>query len=101
MFAFLKNKNNYVMVFDPTETDIDESQFKNEDWSATAYGGFKEEIPPNAPLYRGIGFTMRAFVDSDHAGDRITRIYRTGFLIVLNCAPIYWFSEKQTSIDTS
>ena len=32
MFAFLKNKHNAVMVFDPTEPDINESQFNNEDW---------------------------------------------------------------------
>ena len=31
MFAFRKNKYNAVMVFDPTEPDIDESKLKNED----------------------------------------------------------------------
>ena len=98
MFAFMKNKHNDIMVFDPTETDIDESKFKNEDWSETAYGECKEEIPSNAPRFRGIGFTMRAFVDSDHAGDIITCRYRTGFLIFLNCDPIYWFSNNKNNI---
>ena len=32
MSAFLRNKHNDVMVFDPTEPDIDESNFNNEDW---------------------------------------------------------------------
>ena len=41
IFAFLKNKHNSGMVFDPTEPDIDESQFNNEDWSATDYGECK------------------------------------------------------------
>jgi len=50
---------------------------------------------------RGIGFIMRAFVDADHAGDSITRRSRTGFLIFLNMAPIYWLSKKQTSVETS
>ena len=73
MFAFLKVNHNSVMVFDPTEPDIDQSQFPTQDWSASAYGECKEEIPPkNAPKARGLGFTMRAFVDSDHAGDTIT-----------------------------
>ena len=89
------------MVFDHTEPDLDLSQFPSEDWSATAYGECKEEIPSNIPEPRGIGFTMRAFEDSDHAGDTITRRSRTGFLIFLNSAPIYWFSKKQTSIETS
>ena len=40
-FAFMKNKHNAVMVFDPNEPDIEESQFKNQDWSATDYGECK------------------------------------------------------------
>ena len=101
MFAFLKRKHNGVMVFDPTEPEIDINKFPREDWSATPYGECKEEIPSNAPETRGIAFTMRAFVNSDHAGDIITRQSWTGFLIFLNNAPIYWFSKKQGSCETS
>ena len=94
MFSFLSSHHNAVMVFDHTPPDIDHSAFTDEDWTASAYGECKEEIPSNAPKPRGIGFTMRAFVDSDHAGDTVTRRSRTGFLIFLNGAPIYWFSKK-------
>ena len=44
---------------------------------------------------------MRAFVDSDHAGDSVTRRSRTGFMAFLNSAPIYWYSKKQLGIETS
>ena len=45
---------------------------------------------------------MRAFVDSNHAGDEVTRRSRTGFLVFLNSAPVYWWlSKKQTSCETS
>ena len=44
---------------------------------------------------------MRAFVDSDHAGDLTTRRSRTGYIVFLNSAPIYWFSKQQTSVETS
>ena len=71
VFAFLKRKHNGVIVFDPTEPEIDFNKFPREDWSATPYGECKEEIPSNAPEHRGISFTMRAFVDSDHDGDMI------------------------------
>ena len=101
IFAFLKTRHNAVMVFDPSEPTIDETQFAKEDWSATPYGNCTEDVPSNAPVPRGIGLTMRAFVDSDHAGDLLTRRSRTGFIIMLNCAPIYWFSKKQTSCETS
>ena len=101
MFAFLKARHNAVMVFDPSEPEIDESKFPREDWTATPYRDEKEDLPPNAPVSRGVGFTMRAFVDSDHAGDMITRRSRTGFIIMLNSAPIYWYSKKQGSCETS
>ena len=61
----------------------------------------EEELPANMPEPRGSGFVMRAFVDADHATDSITRKSRTGFLIYLNCALIYWMSRKQTSVETS
>jgi len=101
MFVFLKSKHNGVMVFDPTEPDIDKSCFVREDWSAAAYGECTEELPPNMTEARGVGMTMRAFVDSEHAGDITMRRSRTGFNIFLNSAPIYWFSKKQTSVETS
>ena len=44
---------------------------------------------------------MRLFVDADHASDTVTRRSRSGFLCYLNCAPITWFSKKQTSVETS
>ena len=101
MFAFLKNKHNASMVFDPSEPDIDLQQFVKEDWSAAAYGECKEEVPGNMPQPRGKAFTIRAFVDSDHAGDITTRRSRTGFIIFLNSSPIQWFSKKQTCVETS
>jgi len=101
MFAFLKLKHNGVMVFDPTIPELDVSKFPREDWSAAAYGDCSEETPQNAPMPRGNGMMMRAFVDSDHAGDVTTRRSRTGFMIYLNSSPIYFFSKKQTSVETS
>ena len=101
MFSFLKTKHNGVMVFDPTEPDIDQSQFPTEDWSATPYGPCTEDIPYNAPAPKGIGFTIRAFADSDHAGDSVTRRSRTGFIVFLNSAPIFVYSKKQGSCETS
>ena len=44
---------------------------------------------------------MVAYVDADLAGNFITRRSRTGYLIFLNKAPIYWTSKKQSSIETS
>ena len=91
MFSFLKSKHNAVMVFDPSEPDINLSLFTHEDWTSTAYGDCKEDLSPNSPEPRVLGFTIISFVDSDHAGNCITRRSRTAYLIFLNSAPIYWF----------
>ena len=61
----------------------------------------KEIIPPNAPPGRGAGFIFRAKVDADHATDTVTRRSRSGFVVYLNNALMYWFSKKQTSVESS
>ena len=37
-FTYLRIKHNCSMVFDPTDPDIDDSQFVCEDWLASTYG---------------------------------------------------------------
>ena len=102
IFAYLERNHNSEMVFDPTDPVIDQSLFDRKDWTASEFGLTLEEmLPTNMPTPRGMGFIMRAFVDADHAGDSITRRSRTGFLIYLNSAPVYWMSKKQTSVETS
>ena len=89
MVSFLKSKRNRVVVFDPTEVEIYQTQFPTEDWSATPHGVCKEDTPMNSPTPRGIGFTMRAFFDSDIAGDYIARRSRTVFIVFLKNTPIF------------
>jgi len=89
IFAYLKLHHNAEMVFDPSEPEIDMNQFEEQDWSSTVYKATsKEEIPKDIPKPRGLGFKMRAYVDSDHAGDTVTRRSRTGFITMVNNAPI-------------
>ena len=68
IFAYLKNKHTCEMVFSPSESGINESDFPLQDWSCLVYNGVKESIPPKIPNPRGKGFILRAYVDSDHAG---------------------------------
>ncbi len=53
------------------------------------------------PTPHGPSMTIRVYVDSDHAGDLITRCSCTGFIVFLNNSPIYWSSKKQGSCETS
>ena len=103
IFGYLKKYHNTEMVFDPSDPVVDQSSFELKDWTSSEFGHLqgKKELPKNMPEPRGIGFTMRAKVDADHAADTVTRRSRTGFLVYLNCAPIYWSSKKQTSVESS
>ena len=105
IFGYLKKHSNAEMVFDPSAVDFELSDFPRRDWTYSIYNcdesDLKEELPPNMPEPLGRGFTMRVYVDSDHAGDSVTRRLRSGFIVFLNNAPIYWTSKKQTACETS
>ena len=103
IFAYLKKHHNSEMVFDPTPVEFDRSLFERQDWSFSQYGceEMVEELPDGMPVPLGQSMTMRVYVDSDHAGDMLTRRSRTGYVVLLNGAPIYWNSKKQTSCETS
>jgi hypothetical protein len=88
------------MVFDPTYPEIDMGVFKICDWREF-YGNVKEVIPGHAPRALGKMVDIRMYVDSDHAGDKLTRRSRTGFFILVNGAPVMWLSKRQTTVETS
>ena len=100
IFSFLKTHHNSRIVMDPTYPDIDEEMFPRKNWSMF-YGHEPEGLPPDAPLPLGKEFIIRAFVDADFAGDKVSRRSRTGFLVMINNAHVYWFSKKQTACETS
>jgi hypothetical protein len=92
IFAYLDKKHSSRLVLDPTYPTIDSSVFKECNWNAF-YGDAIEVIPPNAPVPRGKDVNLRLFVDSDHAGDQSNQRSWTGFIVLLNQAPIVWFSK--------
>ena len=53
------------------------------------------------PELRGMGFTIVAKVDVDHASNTVTRKSRTAILVYLNCSLVHWWSKKQASIESS
>jgi len=89
------------MVFDPSYKSIEPGMFEKQGWSHCGYSDLKEEFPKDMPKPRGLGFVVTGFVDSDHAGDSVTRRSRTGFFVYCNNALVYWMSKKQTAIETS
>ena len=98
IFSYLKKHANSRLPFDATYPEIDHNQFPRRDWRRF-YMDVEEPIPPNAPKPLSNLVIIRYFEDSDHAGDKLTRRSRTGYLAFLNNAVINWYSKKQGSIE--
>ncbi len=100
VMGYLRLKHNSRLIFDPTYPDIDQTAFPSFDWMEF-YGDVEEAIPPNMPPPLGKDVDLHMMVDSDHAGDKRTRLSCTGFIIFCNLAPIIWLSKQQATIETS
>ena len=91
IFRYLKKYHNSELVFDPSDPTINEQDFEKKDWTSSEFGHVegREELPPNMPEPRGMGFTIVAKVDVDHASNTGTRRSRTGILVYLNCSLVH------------
>jgi Reverse transcriptase (RNA-dependent DNA polymerase) len=98
IFAWMKCHTRSKVVLDPDY--VEHEEVERPAWSEF-YPDAEEILPPDMPEPLGQPVQMTTFVDSDHAGDKVTRRSRTGVLIFLNRAPIVWYSKKQNSIETS
>ena len=72
------------------------------DWTSF-YGEVEEEMPPKMPepLGRSVGIpSIHAFVDTNHAGNVVTRRSHSGIIIYVNNSPIIWFSFNTVESST-
>ena len=100
IFGYLKMNPKCKLFFDPQHPNIDERAFKEHDWYEF-YRDAKERLPNDSPKPRGNMVSTHCFVDSNHAGDKVTRRLQTGILIFVNRAPILWYSKRQNTMETS
>ena len=98
LMGYLQGRHNSCLAMDPNYHTITEGSFKYQDWYQK-YGDIKEAIPINDPPPRGKEVVLRMMVDSDHAGDKIDRCPRMGYMIFVNMALIDWLSKKQTTVE--
>jgi len=103
IFAYLKKHPKTSIVFDPINVTLDASAFAPFDVNAWRefYGDVVEELPTKMPEPLGNAVDITCFVDSDHAGNVVTRRSHTGILIFVQNAPILWYSKKQNTIESS
>ena len=100
MFAYLKAHPKLCLSFDSRRLIIDNSSFKEVDWS-DFYPDADSLVPDNCP--KGLGETVKitCYVDANHAGNMVTRRSHTGFVIFINSSPIIWWSKRQNTVETS
>ena len=70
IYAYLKKRHNSRLALDPSYPSIDMRTFHQADWT-DIYGEIKEAIPDNTPEPRAKPIIMRAFMDSDHANQKV------------------------------
>ena len=99
LYAYLQKHNRSKMVYDPTK--MYHGPKPQYDWSDAYRKDLKEMEIPDRPEPRGNSVQTTCWVDSDHAGDLVSRRSRTGVLIMVNRAPIIFYTKKQGSIETS
>jgi hypothetical protein len=87
IYGYLKQHNRSTMVFDDASIEWKDTDFPKNNWQ-DFYRDAKESIPPNAPEPCGMPVQINAFVDANHARNRVTRRSHTGILICLNRAHI-------------
>ena len=100
IFGYSKAHPKHNLFFDPQHPKVDEQAFKEYDWY-DFYRDAKERLPSHMPPPRGRSVSTHCFVDSDHAGDKVTHRSQTGILIFLNRTPIIWYSKRQNTVETS
>ena len=65
------------------------------------YPDAAEELDANLPPPLVEEISITAFVDSDHAHDKVTRRLITGLIAFLGRTPVFYFSKRQGAIETS
>ena len=80
IFGYLKAHPTCYLFFDPQHPKVDEWAFKEYDWY-DFYWDAKEQLPSDMPPLQWRPVSTHCFVDSVHAGDKVTCISQTGILI--------------------
>ena len=101
IIGYLRLHHNSRLFLDLTYPVLDHSSFNDGAAWAEFCGDATKAIPLNMHAPRGKDIDIRLMCDRDHAGDKSTRQYRTGYLIFINMALIAWLSKKQLTVESS
>eukprot|EP00557_Chaetoceros_sp_GSL56_P014026 CAMPEP_0176478512 /NCGR_PEP_ID=MMETSP0200_2-20121128/1227_1 /TAXON_ID=947934 /ORGANISM="Chaetoceros sp., Strain GSL56" /LENGTH=1865 /DNA_ID=CAMNT_0017874457 /DNA_START=317 /DNA_END=5915 /DNA_ORIENTATION=+ len=107
VFGYLKKRPNRRYIVDSRDPKIVENGAEglvDKDLSAALrdhYPDSEELLDPATPEPLFDELTITAFVDSDHAHDKLTRRSITGLIIFVGRTPVFYQSKRQGAIETS
>lgn len=105
IFGYLKRYKNRRIVVDSRDPILvggaDAIEVDYTEVFREQYPDAVEEIDRNIPKPLIEELEITAFVDADHAHDKITRRSITGLLIFVGRTPVFFMSKRQGAIETS
>ena len=105
IFGYLKKYKNRRIVIDSRDPIFvggkDALNLNFPELFKEQYPDAAEDIDTKIPIPRVDEIQITAFVDSDHAHDKVTRRSITGLLILIGRTPVYFLSKRQGAIATS
>ena len=105
VFGYLKKHKNRRIIIDSRDPilkggkDALKKDFTEE--FKSFYPDAAEEIDSRCPKPLVDELEVTAFVDSDHAHDKVTRRSITGLLVLVGRTPVFVLSKRQGAIETS
>ena len=102
VFGYLRKFHKGKIIIDLVDPKFEEEvqMTTGQNWKEM-YPDAVEDIPENIPEPLGKSLNITAFVDADHARDKVTCRSVTGVLLMLNNTPIQWVSKRQKTVETS
>lgn len=94
----MKNETIRYRTGEPDYSGISDVVF---DWEISVYGIVSEIMPHNLPTPKGRSVTLTHYVDANLMHDLMTGRSVTGIIHLINQTPIYWYSRKQSTVETA
>ena len=101
IYSYLAKMRHATIRVRTNEPDYSGLPEQDNDWTYTAYGNVKEQIPHDLPEPLGNYVTLTHYFDANLYHDLLTGRSVTGVLHFLNQTPIDWYAKKQSTVETA
>ena len=97
----LQNTKHFAIRYRTKEPDYSHLPKQEYEWTRTAYGNIKEEIPKDTPKPLGKRVITTTFLDANLLHDIVTGKSVTAVLHFVNTNPTDWGLKRQATVETA